>query len=128
MVAGHYRKKKKKIYDDDDDSVDIDDDDNDDDDDDKYKDDEGNNDDNGEGDNPYLVLFSSYSVPPTSLPMSREEGVARGFHPYRPEEDLHRAAAAAAVLPPYALDPAYAAYHPAFLQHHAYQSALRYLL
>ena len=69
--------------------------------------------------------------PHTSAGTSREEGLSRGFHPYRPEDDLHRAAAAAAAaLPPYALDPAYAAYHPAFLQHHAFQSAaaLRFVL
>ncbi|XP_070187100.1 genetic suppressor element 1-like isoform X2 [Littorina saxatilis] len=67
-------------------------------------------------------------APQTSAGMSREESLSRGFHPYRPEDDLHRAAAAAAALQPYGIEAAYAAaYHPAFFQHPSFQSAaMRY--
>lgn len=69
-------------------------------------------------------MFLLIRVPPQSLSASsRDEGLVRGFHPYRPDEELHRAAAAAAAAaalpPPFGLDPAYT-YHPAFLQPHPY--------
>lgn len=67
-------------------------------------------------------------VPPQpSTASSREDSIIRGFHPYRPEDDLRAAAAAAAALnPAFVLDPAYA-YHPAFLQPHPYtHPALRF--
>ncbi|KAK7498098.1 hypothetical protein BaRGS_00010686, partial [Batillaria attramentaria] len=66
--------------------------------------------------------------PQSTAATSREESLTRGFHPYRPEDDLQRAAAAAAAVlpPPFGLDPAYA-YHPAFLQPHPYSHpALRF--